>query len=306
MKRHSLLNVHHIISDARACPTMALRYSLWRPPSFTHLSVYSIHSINNPHVFNCPTERRQLSDRSLGIFFYFAVWGRRVHQADRHRVSAYYTGQLIFIKGSPVGFGPLESQPLCRVVCAVQCVVVCVVLSVLDILGEILWSIISSYYERLSVESRVLDRGAPRRCRHCCCWRVIAASLYYTEKRVVLGLGVWIVWGCFMCVVAAELRLPLLHASAELCSGMCAVRCATLWNKMPGKALLPNNITSILLYVLGRKSVHVLILGKNIFHAGRYIFWHHVRLDRFFFLLPKLVHILFVVLNVSIILRPRV
>ena len=80
-----------------------------------------------------------------------------------------------------------------------------VVLRVLDIVGEMLWSIISSYYyERLSVESRVLDRGAPSRRRHFCCCRVIAASSYYTEKRVVLGLGVWVVWRCFMCVVAAE------------------------------------------------------------------------------------------------------
>ena len=30
--------------------------------------------------------------------------------------------------------------------CAVQCVVVFVVLSVLDIFGEMLWSIVSSYY----------------------------------------------------------------------------------------------------------------------------------------------------------------
>ena len=73
--------------------------------------------------------------------------------------------------------------------CAVRCMVVLVVLSVLDIFGGILWSIISirfKYYERLSVESRVLDRGAPERCRHCCCLRVIAASSYYAEKRVVL------------------------------------------------------------------------------------------------------------------------
>ena len=46
---------------------------------------------------------------------------------------------------------------------------------------------------------------------------MIAASSYYTEKRVVLGLGVWIVRRRFMCVDTAELRLLLLHAVAELC-----------------------------------------------------------------------------------------
>ena len=45
---------------------------------------------------------------------------------------------------------------MCRVVCSV----VFVVLRVLDLVGEILWSIISSFYEELSLESRVLDRGS--------------------------------------------------------------------------------------------------------------------------------------------------
>ena len=108
--------------------------------------------------------------------------------------------------------------------CAVHCVAVFVVLRVLGIVGDMLWSIISSYYERLSVESRELDRGAPPRRRHCCCFSGIAASPYYTEKRVVLGLGVWIVWRCFMCVVATAPAACC--GRAVLCA---AVRCATLW-----------------------------------------------------------------------------
>ena len=70
-----------------------------------------------------------------------------------------------------------------------------------------------------------------------------------------------------MCVVAAELRLLLLHAAAELC---CVLYDVPHYNNiMPRKALLPNNISSILPYVLGWKSAHVLTLGKPIFHAGR-------------------------------------
>ena len=105
----------------------------------------------------------------VGDLLYFAVWGRRVDRADRdHRVSAYDTRQLIFINNSSwVGSIGITA---CVPGCAAQCVVAFVVLSALDIFGNILWSIIiSSYYERRSVESRVLDRGAPPRCRHCCC-----------------------------------------------------------------------------------------------------------------------------------------
>ena len=72
-------------------------------------------------------------------------------------MSAYYTRQLINISSSWVG--PIRITA-CVPGCAVQFVVVFVVLSVLDVFGETLWPIISSYYERLSVESRVLDRGA--------------------------------------------------------------------------------------------------------------------------------------------------
>ena len=76
----------------------------------------------------------------------------------------YCSRQLIFIDSSWVG--PIEITA-CVPGCAVQSVVAFVVLSVLDIFGEVLRSNISSYYERLPVEPRVLDRaGAPPRCRH--------------------------------------------------------------------------------------------------------------------------------------------
>ena len=158
---------------------------------------------------------------------------------------------------------------LCARLCWVMCGGVCFVLSVLDIFGEMLWPITSCYYERLSVESRVLDRGAPPRCRRCCCcWRLIFASSYYTEKRVVLGLGVWIVWRCFIMYVRCCCRA---EASPAACCGrtvLCAlyaVRCATLlWKYNAQKPLLPNN-TSSMLYVLGRKKKlpMYLIFGKK-------------------------------------------
>ena len=108
-----------------------------------------------------------------------SLWGRRVHRAGRHRVSAYYPPV------APQSGGALEFRDVCRIV--LRCVVF-VVLRVLGIVGEILWSVVSSSYERPSVESRVLD-GLQRR-RHCCGCRVMAVSLYFTEKRVVLRLGV--------------------------------------------------------------------------------------------------------------------
>ena len=82
-----------------------------------------------------------------------------------------------------------------------------------------------------------------------------------------------------MCVVAAELRLLLLHAAIELC---CVLYDVPHYEKMPRKTLLPNNITSIL-YVVGRKSanIFILILGKNI--DAVVVFWHRV-IDRCFFL----------------------
>ena len=117
-----------------------------------------------------------------------------------------------------------------------------VVLCVLAVVGELPWSTISSSYERLSVESRVLD--ARERHRDCRCCRVVAASSYHTEKRVVLGLGVWIAWRCYLCAPDAEQWLLLLHAAAELCCLLCVLAwlgCVTIRNKM-AKSLLLNNL----------------------------------------------------------------
>lgn len=85
------------------------------------------------------------------------------------------------------------------------------------------------YSKNISVESCVLDWDASPSYRHYCCWRVITASSYYTEKAVVLRFRVSIIWRGFVCIVAAELKLLLLHAAVELCCGLCAVRCGTLW-----------------------------------------------------------------------------
>ena len=70
--------------------------------------------------------------------------------------------------------------------------------------------------------------------------------------------------------------------------------------------MVPNNITSIL-YVLGRKSVHVLILGKK--HISSWSYFGIVQsIDVFFSNLTQtntyIPGIQFVVLNVSIIIVP--
>ena len=128
-----------------------------------------------------------------------------------------------------------------------------------------------------------------------------------------------------MCGVAAELSLLLLHATAKLCCVLhdvphaTAELCCVLYdvlhygNKMPRKALLSNNITSILLYVLGRKSAHVLLIsGKNMFLAGRYIFNFGIVQDSIYIYLffslvyPNKYIFNFLVLNVSIRKQPRV
>ena len=66
---------------------------------------------------------------------------------------------------------------------------------------------------------------------------------------------------------------------AVLCSACCTM-CHTMKINAQ-KSFTTKNITSIipLLYVLGRKSAHLLIIfGENMFHAGRYryTFWHCV------------------------------
>ena len=123
--------------------------------------------------------------------------------------------------------------------CAVQCKVVFVVLRVLDIVGNILWLIVSGYYERLSVESRVLDRGAPLRRRYCCCCRVIAASAYYTEEASCT-------WDGGLERMAGALCALLLRSCGCSCCiprqscAVCCTMCHT--TKMNAqKSLLPDN-----------------------------------------------------------------
>ena len=93
-----------------------------------------------PTCFSLANEASSALGPLVGGLLYLLVWGRRVHWADRHRVSTYYTRQLIFINSSWVGSIGITA---CVPGCAVGCVVVFVVLSVLDMVGEILWSIIS-------------------------------------------------------------------------------------------------------------------------------------------------------------------
>ena len=85
-----------------------------------------------------------------------------------------------------------------------------------------------------------------------------------------------------MCVVVAGLWLLLLHAAAEL---DCVLYDVPHCEKKCPEKLLPKNVTWY--YVLGRKSAHVLTLGKHIFIyaiiISRYIFWHRMRFDRCFF-----------------------
>ena len=130
---------------------------------------------------------------------------------------------------------------MCRIV---LCSVVFVGLLVLDISSgkHCVRSIISSSYERLSVESGVLD--APQRRRHRCCCTVMAASSYCTERRIVLGLKVRIVGRCYIYAVAAEL------CGCSWC--MLLQSCAACWAFLLGEDVpqyesemprsLPNNI----------------------------------------------------------------
>ena len=125
-----------------------------------------------------------------------------------HRVNAYYP--LVGLELC----GALKLRPMCRVV---QCSAGFVVLHVLDIVGKILWSIISSSYERLSVESR----DAPQRRRHCVAgwWlRVHTAA----RSGLFLGwrFGLYGVLHIMRCCCRA-VWLLLLHAAEEPCRVLC-------------------------------------------------------------------------------------
>ena len=62
----------------------------------------------------------------VGGLQYFASWGGRVHRADRHRVSAYYTRQLIFIISSTKYLGWAHwNHGLCAGLCGAVCGGVC-------------------------------------------------------------------------------------------------------------------------------------------------------------------------------------
>ena len=64
------------------------------------------------------------------------------------------------------------------------------------------------------------------------------------------------------CCCRAQAAPAACSGRAVLCA-VCYAMCHTMKKKKPRKALLSNNITSIL-YVLGRKRAHVLILGKKL------------------------------------------
>ena len=87
--------------------------------------------------------------------------------------------------------------------------------------------------ERRQLSDRLLGISYP-----CSC-------LCGTERRVVLGLKVRIVWGCYGCAVAAELFgcpcCMLLQSCAVCCAFFLGQGVPQHENKMP-RSLLPNNI----------------------------------------------------------------
>ena len=98
--------------------------------------------------------------------------------------------------------------------CAVQCGVCCAACA-RYIVGKILWWIISCPYERLSVESRVLD--ASQRRRHCCCCRLMSAFILHLEEGCTWVEGSDCMAVLYMRCCCRAVWLLRLHAAAELC-----------------------------------------------------------------------------------------
>ena len=141
-------------------------------PSTTRFSVYSMNSQPPPcnsgnagGVENNSSPAAQAEHESSHATSVSGLRDRRVHRVGRYCVNACSPVVGLTLDGA------LGVRPMCRVVLSS---VAFVVLRVLDIVGEILWSLIASCYERLSVESRVLD--AHQRRRHYFCCRVRTAS----------------------------------------------------------------------------------------------------------------------------------